>query len=92
MILPLLFFCSQIFFGYLILDYFDFERKFNILAKIGVILLLGQILSGFFILIFSIIFASLELSIIFFEIFLFLSFFILKQKRLNSLNLKNSLL
>lgn len=72
MILGILFFISQIIFGVLIFDFFDPEKKFHPLERITGSILLGVLFSGFLVLIFSLIFKSLTLSIFFFSLIFFL--------------------
>ena len=84
MLFALLFFICQIIFGFLIFDFFDPEKKFHPLERIGGGILIGLVFSGFLILIFSLILKSLILGIYAFFPVLFL-FFILRFKNLISL-------
>ena len=72
MILAVLFFLMQVIFGFWVFDFFDQEKKFGIPEKITTAFVLGLLISGFVILISSLIFKSLYLGAISFAIIFFI--------------------
>jgi len=71
----------EIFFGIIIFDFLDKNKKFNIFEKLLSFVAIGIILSNFIILLFSLIFKSLDKGILFF-LFIFLVFYIFNFKKL----------